>query len=1044
MIRARTYSKFRVSIVIFLSSTLAISLASESSAKAEPNKDASHYVTESEALSAYKRFWDAFRDYEIKSRRTSVEEYQKTMEGLESLYEKDEKDSSDKKIKLLMGAIKKYRDNIEKISTNESQPFVLINLAQTYIELSAIQMSIGQATEANENRKNALLTLQEIENNYPDFNHLSQSMYLRASILEANDDNKASLAIWKKLSEKNKDQFGLHANLVMGDKEFENAAPEGAIRYYQRANEILLTLARKERSLDELRVNYRLAWANFKAGKFQASLNAIARVINPEIISNTVRQRQKILTDLGDLTAYCLFAQDNREKTEEVLSTRAYRLVGPQAALTLMNQYLTSNSANNAADIGKIASDAFPSAKELPDILKIRAKSDDLVGRKVSRLEALEQISMLLPAGSLWRQKNNDDSVAISHMEDIARNANELVASEYYKQGLDTGNPRKFTFAANYYTNLLVDAPSSEKAPQWRLQIANAKYFAGNLREAERGYSELISGLKTPEEILLTAHYQRVLTLEKIWRTEFESAVQKSQDISKNQRILSNLSNLENAVEEHATRFPAQSRSIDLLIVAASANRDQERFTQAGRFWQRVLISNPSPGQCSIAVRGLIFNKIRAGNPAEIIEATTNFLKFEQADSMIGGLRQELLGVLATAANDESTRLGKRGQSAEAGTILLQAVSDFNDLPNREKFWRDGAYFLAISGNWARAQASAENFLKANFAEFSGDMKYLLARAHEYQLRFSQSVKSYIDLAEVDPTHPRAVTSLERAEKLALADNNFLMAGRAAQDLASHRKETPDRLAKLDAAIDHYMQGNAFAKAKQTAEARLKNSHSLVEKLKSELAIGRIRYQSGDVQVAVDDLDTLSKQIDRAKPELGNSYRRLASETNMILGEHALKLFQNTKLNDLKNNAAAQVDRKSRIFTDLTERFDKVARLEVADFSPKARFLVAQSATIFADEISSIPSRNGEPATLRNQTRFNQNVNHLRDLAQKYHGSNILAKQRSPQSFIRNEWIGKSAIALSNMSSSERSTRSVNIDQLSTASSSDMPQQWSH
>ncbi|MEI6833155.1 MAG: hypothetical protein WCL28_04115 [bacterium] len=1044
MIRIRTYSKFRILILMFLSSSSVISLAAESSATAKPSKSAPHYTGESESLVAYKRFWDAFRDYEIKSRRASVEEYQKTMEGLESLYEKDEKDSLDKKINLLTGAIKRYRDNLEQISANESRPFVLINLAQTYIELSAIQVSFGQASEANENRKNALKTLEEIEKNYPDFNHLSQSLYLRASILEAANDNQAALPIWKKLSQKNMDQFGLHANLVMGDKEFENAAPEGAIRYYKRANEILQTLAGKERSLDELRVNYRLAWANFKAGKFQPSLNAITRVINPEIISNTVRHRQKILTDLGDLTAYCLFAQDNLQKTEEVLSARAYRLVGPQAALTLMQQYLTSNSANKAADVGKIASDAFSSAKELPDILKIRAKADDLAGRKASRLEALEQISMLLPAGSLWRQKNNDDSSVISHMEDIARSANELVASEYYQQGLDTGNPRKFMLAANYYTNLLVDAPTSEKAPQWRLQIANSKYFSGNLREAERAYSELIAGLKTPEEILLTAYYQRVLTMEKLWRTEYESAVQKGQDIAKNQRILSHLSNLENAVEEHATRFPAQSRSIDLLIVAASANRDQDRFTQAGRFWQRVLISNPSPGQRSIAVRGLIFNKIRAGEPAEIIETATNFLKFEQADSMLGGLRQELLGVLATAVNDESTRLGKRGQSDDAGTILLQAVSDFDDLPNREKFWRDGAYFLAISGNWARAQASAENFLTGNFREFSGDMKYLLARAHEYQLRFSQSVKSYIDLAEANPTHPRAVTSLERAEKLALADNNFLMAGRAAQDLARHIKVTPGRLAKLDAAIDHYMQGSAFAKARQTAEERLKNSPSLVEKLKSELAIGKIRYESGDIQVAIDDLDTLSKQIDRAKPELGESYRRLASETNMILGEHALKLFQNTKLNGLKTNAAAQVDRKSRIFTDLTDRFDKVAGLEVAEFSPKARFLVAQSATIFADEISSIPGRNGEPATLRNQTRFNQNVNHLRDLAQKYHGNNILAKQRAPQSFIRNEWIGKSAIALSNMSSSERATRSVNIDQLSTASSSDMPQQWSH
>ena len=1044
MIRIRTYSKFRILIIMFLSSSSAVSLAAEPSATAEPSKSVPHYTAESESLVAYKRFWDAFRDYEIKSRRASVEEYQKTMEGLESLYAKDEKDSLDKKISLLTGAIKRYRDNLEQISANESRPFVLINLAQTYIELSAIQVSFGQASETNENRENALKTLQEIENNHPDFNHLSQSMYLQASILEATNDNQAALPIWKKLSQKNIDQFGLYANLVMGDKEFENAAPEGAIRYYQRANEILQNLGDKERSLDELRVNYRLAWANFKAGKSQATLTAIARVINPEIISKVVRQRQKILTDLGDLAAYCLFAQDNLQKTEDVLNARAYRLIGPQAALTLMQQYLTSNSANKAADVGKIASDAFSSSKELPDILKIRAKADDLAGRKASRLEALEQISMLLPAGSLWRQKNNDDSSIISHMEDIARSANELVASDYYQQGLDTGNPRKFTLAANYYTNLLVDAPTSEKSSQWRLQIANAKYFSGNLREAERGYSELIAGLKTPEEILLNAYYQRVLTMEKLWRTEFESAVQKGQDIAKNQRILSHLSRLENAVEEHATRFPAQSRSIDLLIVAASANRDQDRFTQAGRFWQRVLISNPSPGQRSIAVRGLIFNKIRAGEPAEIIKTATNFLKFEQADSMHGGLRQELLGVLATAVNDESTRLGKRGQSDEAGTILLQAVSDFEDLPNREKFWRDGAYFLAISGNWARAQASAENFLTGNFREFSGDMRYLLARAHEYQLRFSQSVKSYIDLAETDPTHSRAVTSLERAEKLALADNNFLMAGRAAQDLARHIKVTTGRLAKLDAAIDHYVRVRAFAKARQAAEERLKNSRSLVEKLKSELAIGKIRYESGEIQVAIDDLDTLSKQIDRAKPELGDSYRRLASETNMILGQHALKLFQNTKLNGLKTNAAAQVDRKSRVFTDLTDRFDKVAGLEVADFSPKARFLVAQSATIFADEISSIPGRNGEPATLRNQTRFNQNVNRLRDLAQKYHGSNILAKQRSPKSFIRNEWIGKSAIALSNMSSSERSTRSVNIDQLSTASSSDMPQQWSH
>lgn len=1046
MIRKRINFNFGVWTLVYLSSIFMFSTVSQAQAEDQRvSMDDSNDVPNTEALSAYKKFWDAFREYEVKSRRVSVEEYQKTLDGLESIYEKDERSYVEKRIELLTSAEKKYQGNLQQIAEGRNRPFVLINLAQTYVELASIQNSIGQDTASKETRKNALLTLKEIEDKYPEFQHLSEAMYLRASILESNNESLEALPIWKKLAATNLDKFGLHASLVLGDREFENAAPEKALQYYQKAKDILKNLTGKDHALDELRVNYRIAWANFKAGKTQAALSAVSRILTPEIISHTVRQRQKITSDLGDLTAYCLFAQDNASRTEEVLASRSYRIVGPRASLTLMNQYLTSNYASKAADVGKIATEEFSLAAELPDILKVRAKADDLAGRKASRIEALEKLSMLLPAGSLWRQKNHNDSGVITHMEEIARSASELVAADYYQQGLDTGNPRKFTMSANYYQNLLEDRPNTEKAPQWRLQIANARYFAGNLRDADRGYSELISALKTPEDVLMNAYYQRVLTLEKIWRTEFEAAVQKGIETSNNPRILSHLANLENAIEEHTTRFPSQSRSIDLLLVAASANRDQNRFDQAGRFWQRTLVSNPSPGQRSIAVRGLIFNKIRGGKPSEIIESASNFLKFENKDSMFGGLRQELLGVLATATNDESTYLAKRGLSDEAGTLLLQTVSDFPDLPNREKFWRDGAYFLAISGNWARAQASAENFLKDTFSEFSGDMKYLLARAHEYQLRFDQSVKAYVDLAEDHPNHPRALTSLERAEKLALADNNFLMAGRAAEAMARYGKEPSGRLAKLDAAIDHFMKGGNFAKAKEAAERRVQNSRSLVEKLKSELAIGKVRYESGDIQVAIDDLDTLSKQIDRARTSLGDGYRGLASETNMILGEHALKLFQNSKIEGGNATAASKVDRKSRLFTDLSSRFDKVANLESPEFSAKARFLVAQAATKFADELSAIPSRNGEPATLRNQTRFNQNINHLRDLAQKYHGSNILAKQRAPQSFMKNEWISKSALALSSSaSSSEKIGRSANLDQLSTASSNDMPQQWSH
>ena len=210
--------------------------------------------------------------------------------------------------------------------------------------------------------------------------------------------------------------------------------------------------------------------------------------------------------------------------------------------------------------------------------------------------------------------------------------------------------------------------------------------------------------------------------------------------------------------------------------------------------------------------------------------------------------------------------------------------------------------------------------------------------------------------------------------------------------------------------------------------------------------VAKIRYQSGDKQVALDDLDTLAKQIDRSKRELGSAYQRLAAEANMLLGEHAIKDFRDIRIDESTSKASAKVEKKSSLFSELASRFEKVSSLNQPELSPKARFLVAQSASEFADEINSIPTRTGEPTSLRSQTRFNQNVNRLRDLAQKYHGNNLLAKQRNPNIYNRNEWISRSALALTgNLGSDARNGNvSSNVDQLSSASSIESPVQWSH
>jgi hypothetical protein len=1039
-------------------SLLAVVLAASAAARAEPSDvfDPGE-IPDPKALVAYQHFWDAFQDYEQQKKKASVEEYQRARDGLDSIYVGKEKALTEKRIATLDSAINRYNDNLEKTPKASNRPYVLLNLAQMYSELASLQKNIGDGN-AKSSRNSALNVLKTIEESHKTFAYRTDALYLRATLLEANDEPRTAGEIWRKLAATGEDRFSFYGNIASGDGAFESGDPEQAINNYERAKTILAALDENDKGLDELRTFYRLAWANYKAGHHAAAIAAARRVIAPGVLAKSVRQKDRIARDIAELTGLALYESDSETQTKDVLTSKDYQVFGAATALIIMQQYQTANLPSKSLGVADLAISRFALRREYPDILKTKAIAEDQLGRKASRLETLEKLAMLLPTQSLWRSRNQDEPDVIRYMEGLARNAAESVAASYYEDGLASGNLKKFNMAATHYMLLLDDQMNTDRAPGLRLKIANCNFFGGNLVEAEKRYAALITSLKTPEDVLTTAHYQRVLTLEKIWRASYESAVQKRIDPITNPLTLESLHHLESAVDEHANRFPSQARSVDLLLIAASTNRDHNLFAPAARFWQRALLSNPSTGQRSIAIRGLVFAKLRSGQATDVIESVSKFLNLEKTETLGQNLRVELLGVLASATTEEATKLAKGGKTDEAGRLLLKIASEFSEVPSKEQLWRDGAYFVAISGDWSRAQSSAQSYLKNGFKKYSGDMTYLVARSQEYQMRFSDAVKNYLNLAERYPSHPRRAVSLDRAEKLALAEENYKAAAFAAKLRATSSKLKSEKLSGYDSAVSYLILGGENAEALTIAEQRKSSSTSTKERLESELTLANVRYQSGDKQTAIDDLDSINKQIERAKFDLGDAYKRLSTTANMRLGEHALSLFNEHRIDHTKGQIPTQVDKKSQIFAQLVTRLDKVASMDQTEFSPKARFLLGEAAADFADEITGIPAHAGEPMTLKSQTRFNQNISRLRDMAKRYHGNNILSKQRSPQAYARNEWVSRSALALSGSTADGYnseinglpSTARTNAgpvqtaDQLSTASGTEMPQQWSH
>ena len=81
---------------------------------AQPRGFDPNEIPDPQALVAYKRFWDAFQDYETKKKSTSVEEYQRTRDGLQSMYSGKEKVVVEQRVATLDAAINRYNDNLEK------------------------------------------------------------------------------------------------------------------------------------------------------------------------------------------------------------------------------------------------------------------------------------------------------------------------------------------------------------------------------------------------------------------------------------------------------------------------------------------------------------------------------------------------------------------------------------------------------------------------------------------------------------------------------------------------------------------------------------------------------------------------------------------------------------------------------------------------------------------------------------------------------------------------------------------------------------------
>lgn len=959
------------------------------------------------AMEAYHSFWQTFEKRQKGLIRDGQKKYESSWNKLSQDHFKQKFQINKEIIEKLKESASDYREQLRNSTQAENRPFVILNLAQVLYLLSENINKDDNRNTISAYQEEAINLLNEIRQNYPHFSKWDYALFLQANIYSTLGQKEKSFKTWVKIASRTHQSiYHVYAHTAMGDHDFYQENPHRAVINYEKALAILKHIKVPEQNQKILMLEYRLAWSAYRAGSLYKVIKTGIAILSPNRHLGRINEQNKLNQDVVELLGDVLFELSETERIEKYLNYRSFGNHAPKVGSYLVGRYLNARQFTRLERCIKHLLKTFPLSAELPYQLSAQAAAYKMKNQIQLYMSTLEQLALLLPTKSLWRAKHSNNQQAINKMEKLSFQAAQLLANWHFNTGMSSGLSKHFMSAASFFSIILNFSPYHQNAARWRLTKAHCYYYSENFEEAAMQYSNLLSDIKLDKELLEISAYQLALSYEKLWRKSFRATLEAGASINSDDRTIGYLGQLENAVNNYSSNFPNSSKAIDLLLVAATANKDQGRYQEAINFWNKVLNLGASVSQRSKALRGIVFATLKNSSTGDLIVVLRRFLRLENWKSLGLAMRKEFLGLLGQASLDESLRLHDAGSIEEAGQLLVNIASEFDDLPQRARIMRDGAYYLAIAGSWLKAQEAGLTFLSWGLKREKADMLYLLARSYEYQLKFTLAAGYYWQLASAYPKHKKTPASLLRAEKLAEADDLYELAGDAANLLSNHEKNHQNKMSSLKRSISHYLNGKNYRKAIKIGKTRLSLSKDLLENYETKILLAKTYFAGFDSVKGTNIIRNVIKSSRNSKSKLGaEKWSDVYGEANLILAGEILKEFKATELVDNEKKFPYLLQFKNKSYQRLKNIYLEAIRSNHIEWSTMARYKLGDISESFATELSALLFRR-EKEGKQVSTSLLKEVSDLKSFANQQFSKNVLLSSKA--NIASNSWINKS------------------------------------
>jgi hypothetical protein len=317
-------------------------------------------------------------------------------------------------------------------------------------------------------------------------------------------------------------------------------------------------------------------------------------------------------------------------------------------------------------------------------------------------------------------------------------------------------------------------------------------------------------------------------------------------------------------------------------------------------------------------------------------------------------------------------------------------------------------------------------------------MLYLEARAQEYQLKFSESAGSYLKLASLYPSHGKAQSSVSKAIHLAEANNNLPLQSEALA-LAAKREKRPDEKYKLLLAnADLMLKQGEMEKAWKLAADAKSVANIPIDKFNAEILEARILLDNQQIQPGLDRLSDIRRRADLAKANLGrDDWGEVVSKVELAKAQEEMKKFKVSRINKDDKSIVRSLAIKSEIFENAAENFSQVVGTGSKEFSPEARFRLAEASSELARDIKTVLFDEEKRLPYRDQERLKGQSERLEKLSKSLHADNALMATRDPVALGQNTWLRKSWLLVNGGKNSNMAPS------IPAAARAELPNEWS-